>query len=42
MNYAEIKRLASAGIAFFSDGDGEFKCITQAGGVASLTATLKY
>ena len=33
MNYAEIKRLASAGIAFFSDGDGEFKCIIQAGGV---------
>ena len=33
MNYAEIKRLASSGIAFFSDGDGEFKCIIQAGGV---------
>lgn len=33
MNYAEIKRLASAGIAFFSDGDGEFKCTIQAGGV---------
>lgn len=33
MNYTEIKRLASAGIAFFSDGDGEFKCIIQAGGV---------
>ena len=33
MNYAEIKRLASAGSAFFSDGDGEFKCIIQAGGV---------
>lgn len=33
MNYKEIRRLASNGIAFFSDGDGEFKCITQAGGV---------
>lgn len=33
MNYDEIRNLASAGIAFFSDGDGEFKCITQAGGV---------
>ena len=33
MNYKEIRRLASNGIAFFSDGDGEFKCITQAGSV---------
>lgn len=33
MNYDEIRNLARAGIAFFSDGDGEFKCITQAGGV---------
>lgn len=33
MNYKEIRRLASDGIAFFSDGDGEFKCITQSGGV---------
>ena len=33
MNYKEIRRLASNGIAFFSDGDGEVKCITQAGGV---------
>ena len=29
MNYAEIKRLASAGIAFFSDGDGEFNASSR-------------
>ena len=33
MNYNEIARLATAGINFFSDGAGEFKCITQQGSV---------
>lgn len=33
MNYAEINRLASAGIAFFSDSNGVFKLITSGGGV---------
>lgn len=33
MNYKEIARMATAGIRFFSDGDGQFKCITQQGGV---------
>lgn len=33
MNYNEISRMATAGIAFFSDGDGVFECITQQGGV---------
>lgn len=31
MNYNEIARLATAGINFFSDGAGEFNCITQQG-----------
>lgn len=33
MNYNEIARLATAGVNFFSDGAGEFKCITQQGSV---------
>lgn len=33
MNYKEIRRLASDGIAFFSDGDGTFKMIVSGGGV---------
>lgn len=33
MNYNEIARLATSGINFFSDGAGEFKCITQQGSV---------
>lgn len=33
MNYAEIKNVASSGIDFFSDKDGVFDCISQAGGV---------
>lgn len=33
MNYNEIRRLASDGIAFFSDGDGTFKMIVSGGGV---------
>ncbi|QDH94241.1 hypothetical protein [Escherichia phage vB_EcoS_PHB17] len=33
MNYANIARMATNGIAFFSDKDGEFKLITQRGGV---------
>jgi hypothetical protein len=33
MNYNEIARMATEGINFFSDGDGEFKCITQRGSV---------
>ncbi|AEM24805.1 hypothetical protein F414_gp10 [Cronobacter phage ESP2949-1] len=33
MNYDQIRAMASAGIDFFSDGDGNFKCITQQGGV---------
>lgn len=33
MNYNEIARMATEGITFFSDGNGEFKCITQRGSV---------
>lgn len=33
MNYKEIRRLASDGISFFSDGDGTFKMIISGGGV---------
>ena len=33
MNYNEIARMATEGINFFSDGNGEFKCITQSGNV---------
>lgn len=33
MNYDEIARMATEGINFFSDGNGEFKCITQRGSV---------
>lgn len=33
MNYNEIARMATEGINFFSDGNGEFKCITQRGRV---------
>lgn len=33
MDYNNIARMASAGIAFFSDKNGEFKLITQGGGV---------
>ncbi|QIN98161.1 ribonucleoside-triphosphate reductase [Salmonella phage slyngel] len=33
MNYNEIARMATEGINFFSDGNGEFKCITQRGSV---------
>ena len=33
MNYNEIARRATEGINFFSDSDGEFKCITQRGSV---------
>lgn len=33
MNYSEIARMATEGINFFSDGNGEFKCITQRGSV---------
>lgn len=33
MNYANIARMATAGIAFFSDGDGEFKLVVRPGSV---------
>lgn len=33
MNYDSIRSMASAGIDFFSDGDGYFDCITQQGSV---------
>lgn len=33
MNYNEIARMAAEGINFFSDSNGEFKCITQRGSV---------
>lgn len=33
MNYDQIRSMASAGINFFSDGTGEFDCITQQGSV---------
>lgn len=33
MNYNEIARMATEGINFFSDSNGEFKCITQRGRV---------
>lgn len=33
MNYNEIARMATEGINFFSDSNGEFKCITQRGSV---------
>lgn len=33
MDYSSIARMATAGIAFFSDKDGVFKLITQQGGV---------
>lgn len=33
MNYGNIANLATAGIAFFSDSDGYFDCITQQGNV---------
>ena len=33
MNYNEIARMATEGINFFSDGNGDFKCITQRGSV---------
>lgn len=33
MNYGNIANLATAGIAFFSDSDGYFDCITQQGSV---------
>lgn len=33
MNYESIAQMATAGIDFFSDGDGEFICITQQGSV---------
>lgn len=33
MNYSEIQAMASAGIDFFSDGDGEFVIIISGGGV---------
>lgn len=33
MNYKQIARMAKQGIKFFSDGDGEFTCITGGGGV---------
>lgn len=33
MNYNENARMATEGINFFSDGNGEFKCITQRGSV---------
>lgn len=33
MNYGEIAKLASAGINFFSDGDGLFDCVISQGGV---------
>lgn len=33
MNYNEIARMATEGINFFSDDNGEFKCITQRGSV---------
>lgn len=33
MNYNEIARMATEGINFFSDSNGEFKCIAQRGSV---------
>lgn len=33
MDYGYISEMATSGIAFFSDGDGEFDCITQQGSV---------
>ena len=33
MDYNSIARMATSGIAFFSDSNGEFKLITQLGGV---------
>lgn len=33
MNYEQIRSMASSGINFFSDGTGEFDCITQPGSV---------
>lgn len=33
MNYESIARMATNGINFFSDGKGEFDCITQQGSV---------
>lgn len=33
MNYEQIRSMASDGINFFSDGTGEFDCITQPGSV---------
>lgn len=33
MDYNAIREMASSGIAFFSDGDGEFEIITSRGGV---------
>jgi hypothetical protein len=33
MNYESIARMATNGINFFSDGNGEFDCITQQGSV---------
>lgn len=36
MNYNEIARMATEGINFFSDGNGEFKCITQRGSVGII------
>lgn len=33
MNYESIARMAANGINFFSDGNGEFDCITQQGSV---------
>lgn len=33
MNYENIRSMASDGIDFFSDGTGEFDCVTQPGSV---------
>lgn len=33
MNYDEIRAMASSGIDYFSDGDGEFVLIISAGGI---------
>ncbi|QVW27735.1 putative head-tail attachment protein [Hafnia phage Pocis76] len=36
INYDEIANLASAGIEFFSGGDGEFDCITNFSGARMI------
>lgn len=36
MNYRDIARLAKDGIAFFSDSNGEFECITNFSGTRMI------